>query len=170
VKKILLAVAVAAVATMAVASAASAAPGITTHTVTVNAATDGVVDLPALNSQFTKMTIKVNDGSANWGTDASRHTAYSSGSWSTPESLTSGIWGDPTLPGHGPLLLEGTQVGVVIYRVDGGPWHEVKATEAPTFIATDGGTHNVQVAYNDRPGSYDDNSGALTLTVVRTKA
>ena len=26
----------------------------------------------------------------------------------------------------------------------------------------------MQVAYNDRPGSYDDNSGSLSLTVVRT--
>ena len=32
-----------------------------------------------------------------------------------------------------------------------------------------GGTHHVQVAYNDRPGSYDDNFGSLSLNVVRTK-
>jgi hypothetical protein len=32
------------------------------------------------------------------------------------------------------------------------------------------GTHTVQVAYNDRPGSYDDNSGSLSLKIVRTKA
>jgi hypothetical protein len=81
-------------------------------------------------------------------------------------AMTSGIWGDETLPGHGPLLLEGTQVGAVIYRVDGGSWHEV--TAAPIAM-TDGGNHTVQVAYNDRPGSYDDNSGSLSLTVVRTK-
>jgi hypothetical protein len=29
---------------------------------------------------------------------------------------------------------------------------------------------HVQVAYNDRPGSYDDNFGSLTLTVDRTEA
>ena len=34
------------------ATAAIAAPGVTTASVTLNAATDGVVDLPALNSQF----------------------------------------------------------------------------------------------------------------------
>jgi hypothetical protein len=170
-KLILIALAAAAVAASiaAVASPASAAPGATTHTVTVNAATDGVIDLPALNSQFTKMTINVNDGSANWGTDAQRYTAYSNGSLMPGgEALTSGLWGDPTVPGHGPLLLEGTQVGAVIYRVDGGPWHAVTAPS--TIPPTDGGTHHVQVAYNDRPGSYDDNSGSLSLTVVRTKA
>jgi hypothetical protein len=32
------------------------------------------------------------------------------------------------------------------------------------------GAQHVQVAYNDRPGSYDDSSGSLSLTVVRTKA
>ena len=35
---------------------------------------------------------------------------------------------------------------------------------------TDGLTHHVQVASNDRPGSYDDNSGSLSLTVDCTKA
>jgi hypothetical protein len=166
VRKILLAVAVAAIATMAVVSSASAAPGVTTHTVTLNAATDGVVDLPALNSQFTEMTIKVNDGTANWGAeDLGYWTTYQSGVLSsTGHALTSGIWGDPTEPGHGPLLLEGTQVGAVIYRVDGGDWLPVTPD---TKVS---GNHTVQVAYNDRPGSYGDNSGSLSLTVVRTKA
>ena len=41
---------------------------------------DGVVDLPALNSQFTKMTITVNDGTANWGpTDLGDWTTYQNG-------------------------------------------------------------------------------------------
>jgi hypothetical protein len=147
------------------ATAAIAAPGQTTNTITLNAATDGVVDLPALNSQFTKMTIKVNDGSAIWGpADLTDWTSYLNGSLTTGAPATSGIWGDETLPGHGPLLLEGTQVGAVIYRVDGGDWLPV------TPNTTVSGNHAVQVAYNDRPGSYDDNSGSLSLTVVRTKA
>jgi hypothetical protein len=169
-KKIILgalaAAAVAIAAIVAVASPASAAPGVTTHTVTLNAATDGVVDLPALNSQFTKMTIKVNDGSAKWGTDAARYTAYTNGSLSTGEPRTTGLWGgddDQTVPGHGPLLLEEAQVGAVIYRVDGSPWMLV----TPGITVSD--ARHVQVAYNDRPGSYDDNSGSLSLTVVRTK-
>ena len=100
------------------ATAAIAAPGVTTHTVTLNAATDGVVDLPALNSQFTKMTIKVNDGTANWGSaELGYWTSYQDGVATPGLVMTSGIWGDPTEPGHGPLLLEGAQVGAVIYRV-----------------------------------------------------
>jgi hypothetical protein len=149
----LIALAAAAVAASiaAVASPASAAPDVTTHTVTLNAATDGVVDLPALNSQFTNMTIKVNDGTANWGpADLNAWTSYQNGSLTQGWLLTSGKWGDETLPGHGPLLLEGTQAGAVIYRVDGGPWQEVTPDTAVS------GGHNVQVAYNDRPGSYDD--------------
>ena len=144
------------------ATAAIAAPGETAHTVTLNAATDGVVDLPALNSQFTKMTIKVNDGTANWGSaDLNASTTYTTGVVTTGWPLTSGI-----APGAGPLLLEDTQVGTVIYRVDGGPWTAI--TTRATITETDG--QRVQVAYNDRPGSYDDNSGSLSLTVVRSKA
>jgi hypothetical protein len=142
------------------ATAAYAATVTTTHTVTLNAATDGVVDLPALNSQFTKMTITVNDGTANWAADG--WTSYHDGVADTNVVVTSG-------GGDGPLLLEGTQVGAVIYRVDGGSWKEVTAPDV-TIPEMDGGTHHVQVAYNDRPGSYDDNFGSLSLTIVRTKA
>jgi hypothetical protein len=161
-KFMILAASVAALASLT-ASAAIAAPGVTTHTVTLNAATDGVVDLPALNSQFTSMTIKVNDGTANWGS-GDFWTSYLNGAVSTGYELTSGIWGDSNEPGHGPLLLEGMQVGAVIYRVDGGNWMPV----IPNTTVL--GDHAVQVAYNDRPGSYDDNSGSLSLTVIRTKA
>jgi hypothetical protein len=152
----------------AVASPASAAqPTTTTHNLTVAAASEAVIDLPALNSQFTKMTIKVNDGTANWGAaDLGYWTSYQNGGMTTGAPMTSGIWGDASLPGHGPLLLEGTQVGAVIYRIDGGPWQELSAA---TSVSTASGTH-VQVAYNDRPGSYDDNYGSLSLTVVRAKA
>ena len=146
----------------ATAAIAAGAPVTTTHAITLDAAYDGVVDLPALNSQFTKMTIKVNDGTANWGEGLS--TSYTSGGTSTNRELLSGYWGDITLPGHGSLLLEGAQVGVVVYRIDGGEWQKVLPD-----TAISAGTH-VQVAYNDRPGSYDDNSGSLSLTVVRTKA
>ena len=112
------------------------------------------------------MTIDV-DGEANWGTnDLGYWTSYTNGVMATGAPMTTGIWGDPTLPGHGPLLLEGTQVGAVIFRIDGGVWQAVTSTP---IISTDGGTHHVQVAYNDRPGSYDDNFGSLSLTVVRTK-
>jgi hypothetical protein len=158
---------IALVALTTFAGAASAATGVTTNTVTLPAASEGVVALPALNSQFTKMTITVNDGTANWGAnDLGYWTTYQGGAPSTGYALTSGIWGDESLPGHGPLLLEGTQVGTVIYRVDGGAWNELTKN---TTVSTSQGTH-VEVAYNDRPGSYDDNSGALSITFVRTKA
>jgi hypothetical protein len=67
------------------------------------------------------------------------------------------------VPGHGPILLEGVQVGAVIYRIDGGVWQELKPN---TMVS---GNHTVQVD-NDRPGSYDDNFGSLSLSVERTKA
>ena len=69
-------------------------------------------------------------------------------------------------PGWGPIILEGTQVGAIVYRIDGGHW---RSLDHATTINTDGGTHHVQVAYNDRPGSYGDNSGSFSLTVDRTK-
>jgi hypothetical protein len=69
----------------------------------------------------------------------------------------------------GPILLEGTQVGAVIYRVDGGDWQPLLRTT--TIDPAGNGTHHVQVAYNDRPDapSYADNFGSLNLNVVRTK-
>jgi hypothetical protein len=147
-----------------IAAPVSAAQPTTTHSITVNAASETAIDLPALNSQFKSMTITVN-GSANWGAqDLGYWTSYDNGTWHTAAPMIHGAWGDISLPGHGPLLLEGVQVGVVIYRVDGGQWHEV--TTAPISVSE--GTH-VQVAYNDRPGSYDDNFGSLSLTVVRSK-
>ncbi len=72
--------------------------------------------------------------------------------------------GDPAVPSRGPVLLEGTQAGAVIYRVDGGDWMPVTPN---TTVKGKEGIHTVQVAYKDRPGSYVDNSGSLILKVVR---
>jgi C-terminal processing protease CtpA/Prc len=103
-------------------------------------------------------------GSANWGTDLS--TSYDATGMHTNRVLTSGIWNNGGID-DGPLLLEDTQVGAVVYRVDGGAWHEV--TSAP--ITNEQGKH-VEIAYNERPGfgSHVDNSGSLSITVVRTKS
>src|SRR5438046_4555949 len=101
-RKLMMTALAAAAVAASIAAVASAAPGVTTHTVTLNAATDGVVDLPALNSQFTKMTIKVNDGTANWGDGF--YTSYGDGGTSTNWELLSGYWSDISLPGHGALL------------------------------------------------------------------
>jgi hypothetical protein len=146
----------------AVASPASAAqPTTTTHNVTLNAADDVVVDLPALNSQFTTMQITVN-GKAYWGEGL--YTEYGAdNATSTNRELLSGIWnngGDH----DGPMLAEGVQAGAVIYRVDGHAWQKVTGAS----ITVSEGTH-VQVAYNERPESYADNSGSLSLKVVRAK-
>ena len=157
--------AIAVVALAALSAVASAATVTQTSTVTLNAAYDGVVALPDTNSQFSE-TIKVNDGTAFWGPAADSIT-YKDGVYVAGNPQASGLWGngdDPTVPGHGPILLEGVQVGAVIYRLDGvGEWQAVKAD---TKVS---GNHTVQVAINDRPGSYDDNSGSLTITVVRSK-
>jgi hypothetical protein len=156
---------IAPIAAMA-APASAAQPTSTTHNITVAAASEAVIDLPALNNQFTKMQITV-DGTANWGADESGYwTSYANGKYTTGAPMTSGVWNNGGVE-DGPLLLERTQVGTVIYRVDGGLWQEV--TAAPIITATDGGTHHVQVAYNDRPGSYYDNFGSLSVNVVRNK-
>jgi hypothetical protein len=160
----LAAAAIAAQLAVVAAPVAAAQPTTTTHRITLSATLDGVLDLPALNSQFTSLTIKVEDGTANWGADELGYrTTYTNDTLSTPAPMTTG--GDPAIPGQGPLRLEHTQVGAVIFRVDGGDWQEIDG--APAVVSS--GSH-VQVAYNDRPGSYDDNFGSLSLTVVRSKA
>jgi len=129
------------------------------------ATSEAVIDLPALNSQFTKMVLTA-DGTANWGADL--YTAYSpNGDYArTNRDLTSGIWNNGGVE-DGPLIAEGTQVGKVVYRIDGGAWTPL---DTATTIDPEGdGTHKVQVAYNDRPGSYYDNSGSLDLKVFRSK-
>src|SRR2546423_13504861 len=150
VKKFLLAapLAVVAIGIAAVASPAFAAqPTTTTHNLTMDAASEAVIDLPALNSQFTQMKVDV-DGKANWGVDP-YWTSYNHNVLDQGSVLKSGIAFDPGKDIHyGPILLEGTQVGAVIYRVDGGDWNPV--TSAP--IVPGPGTHHVQLAYNDRPG------------------
>ena len=72
--------------------------------------------------------------------------------------------------GDGDLLGQGSQVGTVLYRtstvVRGA---DSRVPDARSVNGTDGKAHQVQVAYNDRPGSYGDNSGSLNLNVVRVK-
>jgi hypothetical protein len=149
-----------------VASSASAAPGVTTHNITVNAADEVVYDLPALNSQFTKMTLTAS-GTANWGADF--HTDYTAnGDYAgTNRDLVSGVWNNNGVDDWG-LLAENIQVGKVVYRIDGGEWTALDKAE--TIDPAGNGTHTVQVAYNERPGigSHTDNSGSLNLNVVRT--
>ena len=66
---------------------------------------------------------------------------------------------------YAPLVGEGTQVGGVLYRLDGGAW---EALDKPLTI--EGKVMHVEVVGNDRPGWYFDNTGALNVHVDRTKA
>ena len=96
-KKIILSVLAVAVAAVvaatiaAVASPASAAKPMTTttHNITMNAASETVIDLPALNSQFTKMVIGA-DGLAHWCATASWTEYKNGGTPTTNQPVTTG--------------------------------------------------------------------------------
>ena len=139
----------------AVAAPASAAqPTITTANITVPATSWTPIDLPALNSQFTTMTLTAT-GTAHWGQgifDADpadivgEEYANDSGEEYTTSDdddghMTAGVHTSTGVaPGWGPILLEHTQVGAMIYRVDGGVW---KAVDGPTTVTApaDGQSH-----------------------------
>ena len=115
------------------------------------------------------MTFNVNDGTANWGpafTTAGR--SYKSGITDTGHPQITGLWGpgdDASVPGHGPILPRG-HAGRRCH-LPHRPRHLAAGHGRDDQLCR--GTHTVEVAYNDRPGSYNDNSGSLSLTVVRTK-
>ena len=46
----------------------------------------------------------------------------------------------------------------------------MEGADRPTTIKGKGKVMHVEIVTNDRPGYYDDNIGAMSLTVVRTKA
>jgi hypothetical protein len=143
------------------ASAAGAPVTTTSDPVWVSASSETPVELPALNSQFTSMTISVN-GTAKWYQGADNPACiitYLGGA-----AFTTGYAQTSASPA---LLREGAQVGSVIYRVDNGDWQPL--TGAPIVALHDGVAHHVQVIVNDRPGSYGDNTGGFNVTVTRTK-
>jgi hypothetical protein len=157
------AVAVAApIATTGAASAAGAPVTTTSDPIWVSATSETPVDLPALNSQFQSMTINVS-GTAKW-----YQGADSPNCWLTygadGHSFDTGYQQTSASPA---LLLEGAQVGSVIYQVDNGAWHAVDGSQITA--PHDGVAHHVRVIVNDRPGSYGDNSGGYSVTVTRTK-
>jgi hypothetical protein len=168
-RKILLGglVASAAIATpIALASAASAAPLSTTADVAVNVASETPVELPALNSQFTKATLTPS-GINNWNYgDAEHVTSYdANGVEQTNFDYTVGhlVWNGVE---YAPLVGENTQVGGILYRVNGGGW---QALDKPTVVDGKGKIVHIDVVTNDRPGYYFDNTGAESVNVVRTK-
>jgi hypothetical protein len=154
----------------AVASPASAAKPTTTTTTTTNIAVDVTSEvptaLPALNSQFTKMDLTPSGVNHwNFGDDAHTTSYDANGVEQTnfPYSQGHVVWNGVE---YAPLVGEGTQVGGLLYRTDGGAW---KALVKPTTIEGNGKVVHVEVVTNDRPGNYDDNTGAMSLTVDRTK-
>jgi hypothetical protein len=76
----------------AVASSASAAQATTTTNLTMNAASEAVIDLPgAQQEKFTTMVLAV-DGRANWGAGAYGYwTKYVDGSHKTGAPMTSSV-------------------------------------------------------------------------------
>jgi gamma-glutamylcyclotransferase (GGCT)/AIG2-like uncharacterized protein YtfP len=170
-KKIILGVLAAAAAAAPIASFASPAsaaqPTTTIANVAVSVTSEVPTELPALNSQFTKMVLTPSGVNHwNFGDDAHTTSYDADGNEQTNYEYKvghvfwNGIW-------YAPLVLEGTQVGGVLYRIDGGKW---QALDKVTTIDGKGKVMHVEVVTNDRPGNYDDNTGAMSVTVVRTKA
>ena len=148
---------------------ASAAPSstVTTANIAVAVTSEVPTDLPTLNSQFTTMTLTASGVNHwNYGDDAHTTSYDANGIEQTNFPYTQGqvFWNGVQ---YAPLVGEGTQVGGVLYRVDGGAW---KALDRPTTIDGKGKVTHVEVVTNDRPGNYDDNTGAMSVAVVRTKA
>ena len=147
------------------AAAHAATPVATTHDVGVSVSSANPVELPALNSQFTKMVLTPS-GENHWNYgDAEHVTGYNaSGNEWTNFPYTQGhvVWNGTE---YAPLVGEGTQAGGMLYRVDGGAW---RALDKVTSVTVAQGTH-VQVVSNDRPSWFFDNTGSLNVHVVRTK-
>jgi hypothetical protein len=166
-KKIILGVlaATAVAAPLAIAGPASAATVSTSQDIAVDVTAEAPTALPALNSQFTTMTLTPS-GINHWNFGDDAHTTwYDNGVERTNFPYTVGhvVWNGVE---YAPLVGEGTQAGGVLYRVDGGAWH---ALVKPTTIDGKGKVAHIEVVSNDRPGYYSDNTGSLNLHLVRTK-
>ena len=170
-RKILLGLSAAAAIAIPLASVAGPASAAQPTTTTANDAVDVTsavpTVLPALNSQFTTMVLTPSGVNHwNFGDDAHTTSYDADGVEQTNFPYTEGhvVWNGVE---YAPLVGEGTQVGGVLYRIDGGTW---QALDHPTTIDANGKVMHVEVVTNDRPGNYEDNTGAMSLKVVRTKA
>ena len=147
--------------------ASAAQPTTTTANIAVDVTSEAPTALPALNSQFTTMVLTPSGVNHwNFGDDAHTTSYDANGVEQTNFPYTQGhvVWNGVE---YAPLVGEGTQVGGVLYRIDGGTW---QALDHPTTIDGKGKVVHVEVVTNDRPGNYDDNTGAMSVNVVRTKA
>ena len=126
---------------------------------------DTTVDLPALNSQFTKMTLSVIGGNSYFGPNADQVTWY----------LADGTFHSTDYDGHwtsgheyGNLRAEGVPAGSVVYSTDNGvTWKGLPSSK--TFTSAE--AKHVTLAYNDVPGLFGDNTGTgFVVNMVRVKA
>jgi hypothetical protein len=171
VRKILLGLSAAAAIAIPLVTGAGSASAAQPTTATANIAVDVTSEVPtappALNGQFTSMVLTPS-GVNHWNFGDDTHTTSydASGVEETNFPYTQGqvVWNGVE---YAPLVGEGTQVGGTLYRVDGGTW---QALDHPTAIDGKGKVVHVEVVTNDRPGNYDDNTGAMSVKVVRTKA
>jgi hypothetical protein len=148
-------------------SASAAQPTTATANIAVDVTSEVPTALPALNGQFTSMVLTPSGVNHwNFGDDAHTTSYNASGVEETNFPYTQGhvVWNGVE---YAPLVGEGTQVGGVLYRIDGGTWN---ALDRPTTIDAKGTVVHVEVVTNDRPGNYDDNTGTMSVNVVRTKA
>ena len=161
------ATAVAAPIAVAGSAHASGAPVTTTANVGVDVTSETPTELPALNSQFTKMVLTPSGVNHwNYGDDAHTTSYDANGIEQTNFPYTQGdvVWNGVHYAG---LTGEGTQAGGILYRVNGGAW---TALEHPATIDGKGKVVHVEVVTNDRPQWYFDNTGAMSVKVDRTKA
>ena len=148
----------------------------------MEATSEAPIDLPALNGQFKSMTITVN-GETRWG-PVDGHE----GDWGGYNSMT-GSYEDNVFTSGRPFVTIGktavphgrpddwtsepVQAGAVVYRIDGGEWHEFTGQS----FTIDAG-RDIELAYNDQHGGYVDdgtdrpstvNSGHYDVVVTRTE-
>jgi hypothetical protein len=144
----------------------------------MEATSNAVIDLPALNGNFTKMQVVVNGDTAwapidghegDWGGYHPMTASYVDNVFTNGRPMvTIGQSVDATNPQADDLTVEPVQPGAVLYRVDGGAWHEFKGQDFTLAQGTD-----FDLAYNERVDGYTapgtENSGHYDITVVRTK-
>lgn len=158
-------------APIAVAGAAHASGAPVTQDTTVMVPTSATtVDLPALNSQFTRETLTITGGNSYFGPNSDQITWYlADGSFHASDgsnNVNEGWWTNGH--GYGDLRVNGVHAGSVVYSLDGGvTWKAL--TSDTTF--TNAQAKVVTLGYNDINGYFGDNTGTgFVVNVHRVKA
>ncbi|MEE1751153.1 LecA/PA-IL family lectin [Streptomyces sp. SP18CS02] len=121
------------------------------NVVTVPAKTEGGVK-SGVTVQRGEAVIVSGSGRASY--NHGEHTTYPDGTRYNGGNY-SGAYMQPD------VVLKGAPVGMLIARIASGPWLTVGSLQ--TFVAQEDG--EVSVAYNDKPGTYGDNSGEYTALI-----